>query len=166
MKDFWGGLICWDMLTCCLAFSDSSVQFFIVQSFCSLLVFFNFLGVHVLYVLCFYVLIVILYVLLCCHLRRNKDTYYKFNVGLYRIIIVNRLQENTVGRMWQLVFNLHGKCIHNAAQWHWRVKTLTRNARSWTAFWQSSFDGNIFKLLRSQIHAFRQTSVSASQVFG
>jgi len=62
--------------TCCLALSDSSVQFFIVQFFCSLVVFFNFLGVHVLYVLCFYVVIVILYVLLCCHLRQNKDTHY------------------------------------------------------------------------------------------
>ena len=30
---------------------------------------------HVLYVLCFYVVIVILYVLLCCHVRRNKDTH-------------------------------------------------------------------------------------------
>jgi len=35
----------------------------------------NFLGVHDLYVLCFYVLILILYVLLCCHVRRNKDTH-------------------------------------------------------------------------------------------
>jgi len=40
-------------------------------------VFLNFLGVHV---LCFYVVIVILYVLLCCHVRRNKDTHkYSFN---------------------------------------------------------------------------------------
>ena len=30
---------------------------------------------HVLYVLCLYVAIVILYVLLCCHVRRNKDTH-------------------------------------------------------------------------------------------
>ena len=27
------------------------------------------------HVLCFYVVIVILYVLLCCHVRRNKDTH-------------------------------------------------------------------------------------------
>jgi len=32
--------------------------------------------VHVLYVLCLYVAIVILYVLLYCHVRRNKDTHY------------------------------------------------------------------------------------------
>ena len=48
----------------------------LLSSFCSLLVFVNFLGVRVLYVLCFYVLIVILHVLLCCHVRRNKDTHY------------------------------------------------------------------------------------------
>ena len=51
--------------TRCLALSDSSVHFFIVQSFCCSIVFFNFLGVDVLYVLCFYVVIVILFVLLC-----------------------------------------------------------------------------------------------------
>ena len=49
-------------------------SFFIVQSFCSLVVFFHFLGVHVLCVFCFYVVISILYVLLCCHVKRNKDT--------------------------------------------------------------------------------------------
>jgi len=52
-----------------------TAQFFIVQSFCSLVVSFNFLGVHVLHVLCLYLVIVILYVLLCCHVRRNKDTH-------------------------------------------------------------------------------------------
>ena len=58
------------------------------------------LGVHV---LCFYVVIVILYVLLCCHVRRNKDTHYsnlrkrfsciKWARSLFTIIIGTFLKE-------------------------------------------------------------------------
>jgi len=62
--------------TCCLALSGSSVQSFIVQSFCSLVVFFKFswCACFVCFMfLCSYCKLNT--VLLCCHVRRNKDTH-------------------------------------------------------------------------------------------
>jgi len=41
------------------------------------------------HVLCFYVVIVILYVLLCCHVRRNKDTHKHIKKGLLLSLSVN-----------------------------------------------------------------------------
>ena len=56
----------------CIALT-AQYSFFYRSVFCSLVVFFNFLGVRALYVLCFYVVIVILYVKLCCHVKRNAQ---------------------------------------------------------------------------------------------
>jgi len=80
-QDFWGVLLSWDMLSCTL-WQLSTV--FYSSVFCSLVVIFHFLGVHVLYVLCFYVVrpIVILHVLFYRHVRRNKDTQYSVQLAL------------------------------------------------------------------------------------
>ena len=72
------------------------------------------------HVLCFYVVIVILYVLLCCHVRRNKDTHnFELHVQKDFMQIINCIEHVIhVSGIQQNVCSLTGSSHNNAYQKH------------------------------------------------